>query len=187
MRELFRQFSDRERRTISIVGAALGAAVLLLIFNAFRESGAASGAQAALAEAEQSYKTLSRSHDEKRKEWQSWQDAVAQLAALKKDYFYDSRNVIQDLRLDLQEIFGSVGISQSEVRYGYGEVTKGGTIDKVEVDFRFSGNYATLKGLLDTVERRPRFLHVEKIDFLDVNKQPGLLGLRITCAGYYER
>jgi len=43
-----------------------------------------------------------------------------------------------------------------------------------------------LKRLLDLIERLPRFLHADKIDFLSIGKQPGMLDLKIGLAGYYE-
>jgi len=43
-----------------------------------------------------------------------------------------------------------------------------------------------LKRLLDLIERHPRLIHVEKIDFVNIAKTGGTLDLKITIAGYYE-
>jgi hypothetical protein len=185
MKELFNLLSLKERRTAAVVGAVLGAGVLLLLFMALREHRAATRAAAELQATEQAYQTLSRTRNEVKKEWQGWMDAQKDMASLRTGNFFDGKKITQDLRLTLQQLFDEAGIPVTDIAYGYTEFVKE-SIEKVAVDFRFSGNYAMLKRLLDAVERHPRFLHVEKIDFQGFGKQPGLLDIKISLAGYYE-
>jgi hypothetical protein len=185
MKDLFSLLNARERRLVSVLGIALAAAACVLIFIAFKERGAAGRAAAALTSAEQNYQSLSRSRSEVKKEWQRSVDAQKDMAALKSEYFYAGRNAIEDFRLDLQRLFDRGGIAVADIAYGYAELVKGG-IRKITAEFKFSGNYMTMKRFLDMIERHRRFLHVEKIDFLAVGKQPGLLDLKIGLAGYYE-
>ncbi len=131
------------------------------------------------------YKALSQSRNDTKKEWQGWLDALKEMEALRANYFYDSKKIMQALRLDLEQIFNTAGIQVTDINYGYLKLVKE-SLQRVTVEFRFSGNYAMLKRLLDTIERHPRFLHVEKIDFMNIGKQPGLIDLRISLAGYYE-
>ena len=48
-----------------------------------------------------------------------------------------------------------------------------------------SGSYFFLKRFIDAVEKLPRFLVVEKIDFLDTSVDGSFLALKINLAGYY--
>lgn len=185
MKDLFSLLNAKERRLVSVLGIALAAAACVLLFFALKERGGARRAAAALASADQNYQALSRSRNEVKKEWQRSVDAQKDMAALKSDYFYAGRNAIEDFRLDLQQLFDRTGIAVADIAYGYAELVKGG-IRKITAEFKFSGNYATMKRFLDRVERHRRFLHVEKIDFLAVGKQPGLLDLKLGLAGYYE-
>jgi hypothetical protein len=43
-----------------------------------------------------------------------------------------------------------------------------------------------LKGLIQLVEEFPKFLIVEKIDFLEIDDRSSILELKIVLAGYYE-
>ena len=185
MKELFNLLNLKERRAAAVVGAVLGAGAFLLFFASIREHRSASRAAAELQTMEQAYQILSRTRNEVKKEWQGWMDAQKDMAALRAGRFFEGKKITQDLRLTLQQIFDTAGIPVSDIAYGYTELVRG-SIQKVSVDFRFTGNYMMLKRLLDTIERHPRFLHVEKIDFQSIGKQPGLLEIKISLAGYYE-
>jgi Tfp pilus assembly protein PilO len=52
--------------------------------------------------------------------------------------------------------------------------------------FQISGPYALIKRFVYEVEHFPRFLIVEKVDFVDIQRQSGALKLKITLAGYFE-
>jgi hypothetical protein len=186
MNGLFNLLTPKERRTASTVGAALGAAACLFLIFALRERGAAGRAAAALAGAESEYLTLVREQADAHREWQVWADARKDIAAIKADRLYAGRTVIQDLRRDLQRIFDEAGIAAEDITYGYADLVKG-ILQEVTVEFRFSGNYPTLIRLLGTVERLPRFVHVEKIDFLNIGNPFGAIDVRVGLAGYYER
>ncbi|MGA2587949.1 MAG: hypothetical protein ABSF88_13115 [Candidatus Aminicenantales bacterium] len=185
MKELFSLLSMAERRTASILGAVLGAAACLFLLAAVREHRGALRSAEDLRSMDINYETLSRSRTDVKKERQAWADAEKDMVTLKASRFYDGRTVVRNLRLDLQRIFDAAGIAVSDINYGYQEIVKD-SLQKVTVDFRFSGNYSMLKRLLDLIERHPRFLHADKIDFLSIGKQPGLLDLKIGLAGYYE-
>jgi len=175
----------KERRTVSALGAVLGAAACLLCFISLKKHSSANRAASQVQAMERGYQALSRSRDEVKKEGQIWMDAERDMKALKANYFYAGQNILRDLRLDLQQIFETAGISVTDINYGYSELVKG-SIQLVTVEFHFSGNYAMFKRLLDTIERHPHFLLIEKLDFLSIGKQPGLLDLKISLAGYYE-
>jgi hypothetical protein len=186
MKELFSLLTLRERRAASIAGAAFGAAAVLFLFIGLRERAAAGRAAFALAAAESNSQALGRARNEAKREWQAWADARNDLDAVKISRLYPGRTAIQDLRLDLQRIFDDVGVTAEDMTYGYLEIVKE-SLQAVMVEFRFSSNFATLIRLLNAVERHPRFLHVAKIDFLNIGNPPGALNLRVGLMGYYER
>ena len=185
MKELFNLLNQKERRALTAVAAVLGAGALLLLFSAAREHRKAGRTSAELQAIEQNYQQLSRSRSGVKQEWQGWTDAQRDITVLRAANFFDGRKLTRDLRIALQQLFDAAGISVTDIAYGYTELDKG-DIKKVAVDFRFTGNYAMLIRLLDTIERTPRFLHVDKLDFQSIGKQPGLLELKISLAGYYE-
>lgn len=185
MKELFSLLNLKERRTAAVIGAVLGAGALLLLFVSLREHRSASRAAAEIQTMDQNFQILSRTRNEVKKEWQAWTDAQEDMTTLRAGNFFDGKKITQDLRLTLQQIFDAAGIPVTDIAYGYTELIKG-SVQKVSVDFRFTANYMMLKRLLDTIERHPRFLHAEKIDFQSIGKQPGLLEIKISLAGYYE-
>ena len=185
MKELSELWTERERRLVAVCGAMLAVAAFLLIGAAARTRSAAVRASAGFRAAEASYQALDRERNAVRSDWLAWTTAAKDLASLKESRFYDAAKGLQDMRLDLQRIFDASGLAATDVAYGYTDLVKG-VVQKVTADFRFTATYAGLKRLLDTVERQARFLHVERVDFLSMTKQPGVLDLRVSFAGYYE-
>ena len=185
MKKLFELWSEKEKRLAAVCAALLGVAACVLLVTAAKARGAAGRAAADLRAAEVSYQVLDRERNSVRQDRQAWQEAQKDLASLKESYFYDTAKGLQDLRMDLQRIFDAAGITAADINYGYSDLVKG-VVQKVNADFRFTANYALLKRLLDTVERHARFLHVERVDFLSMTKQPGVIDLRVSFAGYYE-
>ena len=59
------------------------------------------------------------------------------------------------------------------------------TIEKVNVTFNFRGTYDALKRFLHSMEKFPKFLFIEKIDFLNIDPERGILTLKIHVAGYH--
>lgn len=186
MKELFSLLTLKERRVASTAGAVFGAAAILFLFVGLRERAVAGRAASALAGAEANVQALGRARNEAKREWQAWADAQKDLEAVKTSRLYPGRTAIQDLRLDLQRILDDVGVAAEDMTYGYLEVVKE-SLQAVIVEFRFSSNFATLIRLLNAVEGHPRFLHVAKIDFLNIGNPPGSLNLRVGLIGYYER
>lgn len=185
MKELFSLLSMRERRTAAWVGAVLGTAACLLVFFAIRARDLAARTgrayEASVAEA----KSIGSERDRAKTSRDTWADAQKDIARLKGAWMYDPKDAVRGLRLDLERIFDASGIAASDITYGYAPIPKT-RLQKVTAEFRFSGNYAVLKRLLDFVERHPRLLLAEKIDFLSIGKIPGRLELKVSLAGYYE-
>ncbi|MFB0565579.1 MAG: hypothetical protein ACETWK_07870 [Candidatus Aminicenantaceae bacterium] len=124
------------------------------------------------------------SNIEKEREWLRWKKAPLDIEELRTNYFYMEEEGINQLRLDLQKIFNESRINISQIKYGY-NMFEDERIKKVIATFDFSGSYFSLKKFIHTVEEFPKFLIVEKIDFLDTSTERDSLILRITMAGYY--
>jgi hypothetical protein len=185
MKELFSLLDMRERRLVSRLGAVLGVLACLLVFLAVRTRSSAHQAVRALAAAEIQAKTIQAERETVRTSRQAWTEAEKDMAKLRGAWLFDAKDAARSLRMDLEKIFEASGIAANDISYGYAAIL-GTRMEKVVVEFRFSGNYAILKRLLDTVERHPRLLLVEKIDFLNIGRVPGVLELKVGLAGYYE-
>jgi hypothetical protein len=186
MKNLIDRLTAPERRALTVL-LALGAAALLVFFYAFlRERPDASKYEDRLAARQREFRSLSPQWEKTRVELARWRQAERDMAELKRDRFYSDVKGFQDLRLDLQSLFDASGIAPESLAYGYNDFAKEGLL-KVNADFTFRGTYPAFRKLLDLVERNPRFLCVEKVDFLDIGTQPGVLALKITMAAYYVR
>ena len=58
-------------------------------------------------------------------------------------------------------------------------------VGKINVTFTFTGSYPILKRFLQTLEQFPKFLLLEKVDFLKIRGDGTMLELRIILAAYY--
>jgi hypothetical protein len=126
-----------------------------------------------------------KSHNASAEEWARWEQTYQDMAELKKTYFYKGTEGLNELRLDLQKMLAESGIAARSIRYNYANLEKG-SFKQINVTFTFAGSYLILKRLLDTVERFPKFLVLEKIDFVKVSAGGNVLELKIVLAGYYE-
>jgi hypothetical protein len=184
MKELFRLLNEKERRTLVVLAAASGLALLVLIFVAagemrsFRRADASARTRATeLAKAE-------AARDEAGAEVRRWQEAGRDLNKLRAERFYDEKREIRDLRTDLENVFDEAGIRVSQISYRYSDLAKG-KMRKVVVGFTFGGTYSGLKKFLSVVERSPKFLALERIDFLNTGSETGAMQLKIELAAYY--
>lgn len=141
---------------------------------------------ASLAAQEQAYERLLESNRQKKREWLRWDQARRDVVAVEAEYLYREDKDVNLLRKDLQDIFRAAGVqAASELKFDYAEIERE-KLRRVGVSFTITGRYFSLKKLLHQVENHPRFLMVERVDFVDIDSRTGRLELRIELAGYYE-
>jgi hypothetical protein len=116
--------------------------------------------------------------------WAQWQKAYRDIKDLKVKFFYHEGEEASELRLDLQKVFSAAGISPRSYRYNYASLERE-RIKKINITFTFAGTYPILKRFLQTLEQFPKFLLLEKIDFLKIGGDGSMLELRIVLAAYY--
>lgn len=177
--------NEKERKTLGRLALASGLVLALGLLLVVRQRSGLRDAQDTLAKSEENRAKTEKALAEAKTQWQRWQEAARDLQAFRTSYFYGAQDVFQSLRLDLQRIFNDAGMSVPQIGYGYGDMTKS-RLGKVVATFNFTGSYAALKKFLVIVERFPKFLCIEKMDFLDTGVESGALRLKIAMAGYYE-
>lgn len=185
MKEIFNFLSDTEKKILGFLCILTGLClVFIVLFSLPRRSGYFK-VFSSLTDTRKNHQELERKSLEKKKEWQSWQAARRDMDELRTKYFYDEKNVIQKLRLDLDRIFRQVRVPVHQISYGYGDF-KGLKIKKISATFNLRGSYISLKRFIHAVEEFPKFLLIERIDFLDIDTARDALVLRVVLAGYYE-
>jgi len=184
MNELFSVLDEKDRTKIRLVGLLFLLALFVLIFFSLGQK--------------RSYKVFVERQEGREKtaaaaelklaegaaKWAQWQDAYKDIKDLKKKYFYREGEEAGELRLDLQKVFSSAGINSRSYRYSYANLEKE-RIKKINVTFTFTGTYPVLKRFLQTLEQFPKFLLLEKIEFLKIRGDGTMLELRIVLAAYY--
>jgi hypothetical protein len=186
MKNLIERWTAKERRAAAILAAAGAVGLLLLFYNLIQERPAATRLADRLGEIQGRYEKLSPVWVKTKADRELWREAAQDMDELKRTRFYSDVKGFQDLRPDLQALFDASGIAVGEMNFGYTDYPRE-ALRRVTVEFVFNGTYAALKSFLDRVERQPKFLYVEKIDFQNIGLQPGQLELKITMVGYYER
>ena len=184
MKETFDSLSQKEKKVLKIITALLVLVLLILAFMALKERNVYSRSLSSLSLKEKEYQKLDLGRMEGEREWQRWEKALRDIEELEASYFYDERNGPNQLRLDLQKIFEESRMNVSRIKYTYTQFEKE-KIKKVSISFNISGSYFSLKRFINSVEKLPRFLLVEKIDFLDTSADGNFLTLKMSLAGYY--
>jgi Tfp pilus assembly protein PilO len=184
MNALFNRLNSKEKRTLERLTAAVLLAAALFFVLAVRQRSRYFEARAELDMRQENARRAEKSQAEAKADWLRWQEALRDLESFRGTYFYDEKTVFRSLRRDLQQIFGRAGMDIPMISYQYSDLGKV-PMKKVLITFNYSGTYADLKRFLAIVERFPRFLAVEKVDFQKTDADSGLLHLRLTLAGYY--
>jgi Tfp pilus assembly protein PilO len=186
MNGLFSALDEKEGARIRLLSLLVLVALFVLIFFSLGQRrntrlfvDRVQGREKAAAEAEAKLA-------ESTAQWAHWEEAYQDIKALKEKYFYHEGKEVSELRLDLQKVFSQAGISTRSSRYNYVSLDKE-RIGKINVTFTFIGSYAILKRFLQSLEQFPKFLLLEKIDFLKIGGDGTLLELRIVLAAYYAK
>jgi len=184
MKEIFDSLNQKEKRILKVFFLLVVLAFFLLFFVALKEKDTYFRTLSFLSSKKIEFQKLNLSKMEKEREWLRWEKARQDIKELKTNYFYDEGEGINRLRLDLQKIFDESNIEVTQIRYTYTGFERE-KIKQVSITFNLSGTYFSLKKFINSVEKLPKFLAVEKVDFLDTSAKGGFIKLKITLAGYY--
>jgi hypothetical protein len=185
MKELVNLLESREKRTLTVLAAVLGALVVCLLALALGSEGASRHQEATVKSLRGEVEAADAERTSLQLEFSRWEEARRDSHALRKDRFYRETTGVNELRLDLQKVFSGVGLDFPQAKFDYTELGKE-KARKVAVSFNFSGSYGLLKQFLAEVEMQQRFLFVERIHFLNIDAGSGNLLLKITLAAYYD-
>jgi Tfp pilus assembly protein PilO len=185
MKELFNLLEDKEKKTLRVLIVFLAVAMLFLLLVSLPMKRNYVKSISLLETKQSEYKHFSEITQQKENEWHQWQAAFRDIDDLKKSHFYSGKDAIKQMRLDIQHILNRARIPASQKKYNYTEFKKE-KIKKMSVSFNVRGNYQSLKRFIQSVEEFPKFLIVEKVDFLDIDEVGSVLELKIILAGYYE-
>ncbi|NQT78969.1 MAG: hypothetical protein HQ555_01065 [Candidatus Aminicenantes bacterium] len=185
MKEILNLLDNREKRGLRFLGILLSVVVLFFLLISLPQKRSYLNALSSLANKQASYIHLNTASQGKKREWFNWQEAFNDMEELKTEYFYNEKDVIKQLRRDLEQIFNETRFRVSQIRFDYSEFKKE-KIKKVSASFNISGTYLSLKRFIHTVEKFPKLLMIEKIDFLKIDAEGRMLELKIILAGYFE-
>ncbi len=185
MNELFDRFNEKERRQLSLLSLILLVSLIFLIVVALGQRRGYYNRLGQLQKGEKAAADAEARSSAAAAEWARWEQADKDLAELKGRYFYKEEDGINQLRLDLRNVFSQAGINPGDLRYDYVEKTNEG-VKKVNISFNFTGSYPILKRFLATVEKFPKFLTLEQMNIPRIEGQGNLLELKIILAAYYE-
>ncbi|NIM90981.1 MAG: type 4a pilus biogenesis protein PilO [Candidatus Aminicenantes bacterium] len=184
MKETFDSLSQKEMKVLRIFSALLILVLLVMAFMALKERNAYSRSLSSLSSKQREFQEFDRGRRQEEKEWQRWEKALRDIEELEASYFYDDQKEPNQLRLDLRKIFRKSRMNVSRIKYTYAQLDIE-KIKKVSISFNISGSYFSMKRFINSVEKLPRFLMVEKIDFLDTSADGNFLTLKMSLAGYY--
>lgn len=186
MKEAISLINQKERRQLVAVAALLGLTLLFYFFGAANVRRAYGKSTDLLAAIEKNIAAAEKSRAETESDWKRWEQAHKDMAELQENNFYNTEDYVKEIRLDLQRILDESPIQHSQKRFQYFHFEKE-KISKEIVEFNVTGSYHSLKTFIHAVESFPRFLVIERIDFLDIDPQGLGIKLRILLAGYYAQ
>ncbi len=185
MKSIVERLTPRERRTLAGIGLVFVLVVLFLTIVALGQRRGYFGSLRSAADLRVEARNAAASRDSAKADAQAWTDARRDLDKLRREAFYHKDEGISRLRLDLQQILGPLGVNPRDLKFDYVDYEKN-KAQKVTATFTFSGSYGTLRRFLFAVEKFPRLLYVERVNFVSIEPKSGTLNLKIAMAAYYE-
>lgn len=187
MKELLDHLEKKERQILVLLCVILAAALIFHSAFALRQKKTYFRSAEYLPSQQKEYAKTKESNRDTKMDWLLWDEARQDIKKIEDTYFYKEDVNINELRLDLREIFEKADVRIiSDLIFDYQDM-EGEDLKKVRVSFATSGPYEALKRFIHQVEILPKFLVIERIDFRDIDTQTGRIELNIVLAGYYEK
>ena len=186
MKELFDLLDRNERKILILLCVVLAVALIFHFGFAVKQKKDYSHSTESLPNQQKEFAKMKELNREIKAEWLSWDEAKRDIAEIEKNYLYSENEKINQLRLDLREIFRAAKVRViSDLLFDYADWDDE-RLKKVRVNFTMAGFYFALKRFIHQVEIHPKFLMIERIDFRDIDTQTGRVELQVELAGYYE-
>ncbi len=176
--------NGRERKSLNRLAIIAVLALILGFVLSLSQRSAYLRAKDVHERSRESYLAIDGSLEKVKIERAKWDEASEDIDFFRSRFMYNDEDGINALRLDLEKIFDQAGLRVRDISYNYAELEKG-RVKKIVATFNYSGSYPNFKKLLGIIERFPKFLTVEKLDFTDTGTVSGILRVRLMLAGYY--
>lgn len=186
MNGIYELLDRKDRRILGVLCLFLILALVYLFVVALGTKRSYFESLDRLASKKESARKVKQLKREKNNEWLKWHKTLRDVKELKDKYFYKDKEGISPLMQDTDQILNTARIRVSQKSYDYADLEEG-MYRLVRVTFETSGSYSALKKFIHSVESFPRFLVVQKIDFLDADPLSGGLKVRVTLVAYYEQ
>ncbi len=184
MKDIFKAFSERERRRLRLLSLLLCLSLVFFFLVSLRERRSFLRLDESLTAQKAQFAKLDKERSAASTDRTKWAQAEKDLDELKAKYFYKEKDGVNALRLDLQDLLAKSGISARTLKFDYFDFDRE-RAKKVSVTFNFTGTYPLLKRFLEMVEQFPRFLYLERLDFVRIMGGGNTLELRVVLAAYY--
>lgn len=185
MKELLDLLEKKERQVLALLCFLL---IVALVFHqgfALKQKRSYVQSAGSLPGKQKEFENIEKLNRDIKMEWLQWDEARRDIGEIENEYFYKEDRDVNELRLDLREIFAKANVRViSDLVFDYSEWEKK-DIKKARVNFTVAGPYVVLKNFIHQVEIHPKFLMIERIDFRDIDTQSGRIELSIALAGYY--
>lgn len=182
---MFSLLNQKDRKILTALGLLVVAGLVFLFLFGFRQKMAYTKSANSLSRLRNDLAALSASSSEKQAEWKKWEQTQHDIEELRKKYFYQEKDGIIRLRRDLQKVLLESRIRASDKRYEYFQAKRIEGVKGVRVRFQTFSSYNDLKKFIHSVEIFPRFLVLDRIDFLDLDSSGGGIKLNVSLTGYY--
>lgn len=173
----------REKRILTVLAAVLAALLVFLLYLAAVERPGLGRVERSLLRARESSERAAAELARKAEEAQMWRQGRRDAEEVRTTWFYPEAEGILPFMADIEKILNGAAIEAGQRTYSYDDV-RSEKAQRVSVSFNCSCSYFMLKRLLDDVERFPRALFLERLDFLKTPDRGQTLELVITLTGY---
>ncbi len=176
----------KEQRALAGLGLFLVLGLLALFVFSLGERRDYFRNQAELADQEKRFAEIDGRRQKSKSGWSAWEEARKDIQDVRKNWLYSEQEGIKQLTLDVHKILGEAGMGTTGFQYEYLDMREE-YLRRVNVSFQVSGTYPALKRLLDEVEKFPKFLMIDRVDFTNSFDEGNRIELRIVMAGYYDK
>jgi hypothetical protein len=183
IKDMIDLLSPFDRKTALVLGLLALSSVVFFLMVPLNKKNAYAEYQQTTTRNERRLTRLESDRTERGMQVNQWQQTEKDFQTLGDSYVY-KKAMPMEMRLDVEKILRDNGIKTPPIDYEYEDFPDEG-FKRVQMGFAITAPYYGLRKVIHAFETFPKFLVLERLEFLDIDDRGVSIRVRLRLAGYY--
>jgi hypothetical protein len=184
IKDMIDLLSPADRKTALVLGLLALSSVVFFLMVPLNKKAAYTKFQQTAGRNERRLTQMESDRTEKLQNRNQWLQTENDIQTLGASFVYTNDSPTE-MRLDVEKILRDNGIKTPPIEYDYEDYPEEG-FKKIRMGFVVTAPYYGLRKIIHSFETFPKFLVLERIEFLDIDERGVSIRVRLRLAGYYK-